>query len=84
MLNRKYDCKIELGGDDPWSNILGGIDLERGCPLRAVRSGIPQGVSSLFGRLNPHCVQEVRNGNLSHLSNVHQSSMIFNPTPYWV
>ena len=29
MLNRKYDCKIELGGDDQWSNILGGIDLCR-------------------------------------------------------
>jgi len=27
MLNRKYDCKIELGGDDQWSNILGGIKL---------------------------------------------------------
>jgi len=29
MLNRKYDCKIELGGDDQWSNILGGIELCR-------------------------------------------------------
>ncbi len=29
MLSRKYDCKIELGGDDQWSNILGGIDLCR-------------------------------------------------------
>jgi len=29
MLNRKYNCKIELGGDDQWSNILGGIDLVR-------------------------------------------------------
>ena len=29
MLNRAYDCKIELGGDDQWSNILGGIDLCR-------------------------------------------------------
>ena len=29
MLNRKYNCKIELGGDDQWSNILGGIDLCR-------------------------------------------------------
>lgn len=29
MLNRKYGCKIELGGDDQWSNILGGIDLCR-------------------------------------------------------
>ncbi len=29
MLNRKYDCKIELGGDDQWWNILGGIELCR-------------------------------------------------------
>ncbi len=29
MLNRKYDCKMELGGDDQWSNILGGIELCR-------------------------------------------------------
>ena len=29
MLNRKYGCKIELGGDDQWSNILAGIDLCR-------------------------------------------------------
>ena len=28
-LNKKYGCKIELGGDDQWSNILGGIDLVR-------------------------------------------------------
>lgn len=29
MLSRKYNCKIELGGDDQWSNILGGIELCR-------------------------------------------------------
>ena len=29
MLRRKYNCKIELGGDDQWSNILGGIELCR-------------------------------------------------------
>ena len=29
MLNRKYDCKIELGGDDQWSNILAGLELCR-------------------------------------------------------
>ena len=29
MLERKYDCKLELGGDDQWSNILGGIELCR-------------------------------------------------------
>ena len=29
MLNREYNCKIELGGDDQWSNILAGMDLCR-------------------------------------------------------
>ncbi|MBQ4516859.1 MAG: tyrosine--tRNA ligase [Clostridia bacterium] len=29
MLSRNYNCKLELGGDDQWSNILGGIDLCR-------------------------------------------------------
>lgn len=29
MLSREYNCKMELGGDDQWSNILGGIDLCR-------------------------------------------------------
>lgn len=29
MLSRNYDCKMELGGDDQWSNILAGIDLNR-------------------------------------------------------
>ena len=28
-LNTEYDCVMELGGDDQWSNILGGIDLIR-------------------------------------------------------
>ena len=28
-LNRRYGCKIELGGDDQWSNILAGIRLCR-------------------------------------------------------
>lgn len=28
-LNQKYGCILELGGDDQWSNILGGIDLIR-------------------------------------------------------
>lgn len=29
VLNRKYDCCLELGGDDQWSNILGGVRLIR-------------------------------------------------------
>ena len=28
-LNEKYGCKLELGGDDQWSNIIGGIELVR-------------------------------------------------------
>jgi len=28
-LYRRYNCKMELGGDDQWSNILGGIELVR-------------------------------------------------------
>ena len=28
-LYKRYNCKLELGGDDQWSNILGGIDLVR-------------------------------------------------------
>ena len=28
-LNRKYNCLLELGGDDQWSNIIGGVELTR-------------------------------------------------------
>lgn len=28
-LYRRYGCKLEMGGDDQWSNILGGADLIR-------------------------------------------------------
>lgn len=29
ILNRKYNCNLELGGDDQWSNIIGGVELIR-------------------------------------------------------
>ncbi len=29
MLNEQYDCIMELGGDDQWSNIIGGVELVR-------------------------------------------------------
>lgn len=29
ILNDKYNCQLELGGNDQWSNILAGIDLIR-------------------------------------------------------
>ncbi len=28
-LNRKYNCKLQLGGNDQWSNIIGGVELIR-------------------------------------------------------
>ena len=28
-LCREHDCKLQLGGDDQWANILGGVDLVR-------------------------------------------------------
>ncbi len=29
VMNQKYGCKVEMGGDDQWSNILAGADLIR-------------------------------------------------------
>ena len=29
VLNEKYNCKMELGGDDQWSNIIAGINIVR-------------------------------------------------------
>ena len=29
VLNRKYGCQLELGGDDQWRNIIGGVELIR-------------------------------------------------------
>lgn len=30
-LNRKYGCTLQLGGDDQWSNMIGGVELIRKC-----------------------------------------------------
>ena len=35
-LNRDYDCIMELGGDDQWSNIIGGVELCRKCDNKEV------------------------------------------------
>ncbi len=29
VLNRKYGCRLQLGGDDQWSNMIGGVELIR-------------------------------------------------------
>ena len=34
-LNRRYDCRLQMGGSDQWGNIVNGIDLGR-------RMGTPQ------------------------------------------
>lgn len=31
MLNRKHGCVMQLGGDDQWSNMIGGVELIRKC-----------------------------------------------------
>ncbi len=31
MLNRKHGCVMQLGGDDQWSNMIGGVELIRRC-----------------------------------------------------
>ena len=36
VLNRKYDCQMELGGDDQWSNIIAGVELVRRCDQKEV------------------------------------------------
>ncbi|WP_053955496.1 tyrosine--tRNA ligase [Inediibacterium massiliense] len=35
-LSREYNCSLELGGDDQWSNILGGVDLVRRVDQKSV------------------------------------------------
>ncbi|MEG1175392.1 MAG: tyrosine--tRNA ligase, partial [Ruthenibacterium sp.] len=35
-LSREYNCKMEFGGNDQWSNIIGGVDLNRRCDQRDV------------------------------------------------
>lgn len=29
VLNQKHNCSLEIGGDDQWSNIIGGVELVR-------------------------------------------------------
>ncbi|MDR1927562.1 MAG: tyrosine--tRNA ligase [Oscillospiraceae bacterium] len=29
VLNRKYGCRLQMGGDDQWSNLIGGVELCR-------------------------------------------------------
>ena len=52
-LNRRYDCRLQMGGSDQWGNIVAGIDLGRRmgapqlyaltCPLITTASGAKMG-----------------------------------------
>ncbi len=33
-LAREFDCKMQFGGNDQWSNIIGGVELNRRCDRR--------------------------------------------------
>ncbi len=35
-LAREFDCKMQFGGNDQWSNIIGGVELNRRCDKREV------------------------------------------------
>lgn len=35
-LAREYNCKMQFGGNDQWSNIIGGVELNRRCDQREV------------------------------------------------
>lgn len=55
MLNQKYGCRLQIGGDDQWGNIVAGIDLIRRmggpqcygltCPLITTSDGKKMGKS---------------------------------------
>lgn len=40
VLNQKYNCKLQLGGSDQWSNIISGVDL-----IRRVKSDSAYGLT---------------------------------------
>ncbi|MEG2404995.1 MAG: tyrosine--tRNA ligase, partial [Oscillospiraceae bacterium] len=35
-LRREYNCRMEFGGNDQWSNIIGGVELNRRCDQEEV------------------------------------------------
>ncbi|MEE2750171.1 MAG: tyrosine--tRNA ligase [Myxococcota bacterium] len=40
-LHKRYGCRLQLGGDDQWGNILAGIDL-----IRRMEGGVAEGMTS--------------------------------------
>ena len=49
VLNKKYGCKLEMGGDDQWSNILAGADLIRRKEIAESEDKTPRKKDPAFG-----------------------------------
>lgn len=49
VLNKKYGCKVEMGGDDQWSNILAGADLIRRKKIAESEDGAVPAKDPAFG-----------------------------------
>ena len=49
VLNQKYGCKVEMGGDDQWSNILAGASLIRRKEVAAREDKTPLAKDPAFG-----------------------------------
>ena len=48
FLNKKYDCKMQIGGSDQWGNIVGGINL-----LRKVNFQNDDAIDKVYGLTCP-------------------------------
>lgn len=46
-LNKRYDCRVQIGGSDQWGNIIMGIDLER--RMRSEQKFTPLSLDSISG-----------------------------------
>lgn len=49
VLNKKYGCKVEMGGDDQWSNILAGASLIRRKEIASNPDKSPKAKDPAFG-----------------------------------
>ena len=50
-LNKRYGCKVQIGGSDQWGNIINGVELNR--RLYAVDDDKPDMARELFGLTSP-------------------------------
>merc|ERR1712156_1114876 len=57
-LNRRYDCMLQIGGSDQWSNIINGVDF-----IKKVNNQIVYGLTTpLLTTRNGHKMGKTVNG----------------------